>query len=183
HGSLATRSNAASRFLSAVANHLDGSCARRFHHTVGAARAGNRLGGMERRSVARKRPGLCALRIEEHRKPLARAVSRLSDPWIWRQYGLHFFGRHRNSAHLSDILAPDSGRTPRSPAHVQALNESVMNTNSATNDSRGQGSHPSRDFLERSLSRLTGILEESVFAEESASQAGWLQQMDPRVKT
>ncbi|HET6267947.1 MAG TPA: cobalt ECF transporter T component CbiQ [Acidobacteriota bacterium] len=58
-----------------------------------------------------------------------------------------------------------------------------MNTNSATNDSRGQGSHPSRDFLERSLSRLTGILEESVFAEESASQAGWLQQMDPRVKT
>lgn len=40
----------------------------------------------------------------------------------------------------------------------------------------------SRSFLERNLSRLTGVLQESVFAEEAALLPGWLQGMDPRVK-
>jgi len=39
-----------------------------------------------------------------------------------------------------------------------------------------------RSFLERNLSRLTGVLQESVFAEEAAQIPGWLQRMDPRVK-
>lgn len=40
----------------------------------------------------------------------------------------------------------------------------------------------SRSFLERNLARLTGVLQESVFAEEAALLPGWLQRMDPRVK-
>lgn len=40
----------------------------------------------------------------------------------------------------------------------------------------------SRSFVERNLSRLTAILQESVFAEEAAQLPGWLQHLDPRVK-
>jgi cobalt ECF transporter T component CbiQ len=40
----------------------------------------------------------------------------------------------------------------------------------------------SRSFLERNLSRLTEVLQESVFAEEAALLPGWLQRLDPRVK-
>jgi cobalt/nickel transport system permease protein len=40
----------------------------------------------------------------------------------------------------------------------------------------------SRSFLEKSLARFTGMLQESVFAEETASRKGWLQSIDPRVK-
>jgi cobalt/nickel transport system permease protein len=40
----------------------------------------------------------------------------------------------------------------------------------------------SRSFIEKSLARFTGLLQESVFAEETASRKGWLQTLDPRVK-
>ena len=38
-------------------------------------------------------------------------------------------------------------------------------------------------FLEQNLSHFTTVLQHSVFAEEAASQTGWLQNMDPRIKT
>ncbi len=41
----------------------------------------------------------------------------------------------------------------------------------------------SRSFLEQNLSRFTAVLQDSVFAEEAAARTGWLQNMDPRVKT
>jgi cobalt/nickel transport system permease protein len=40
----------------------------------------------------------------------------------------------------------------------------------------------SRSFVEKTLSRFTSVLQESIFAEETASQQGWLQRIDPRVK-
>lgn len=40
----------------------------------------------------------------------------------------------------------------------------------------------SRSFLEKNLARFAELLEESVFAEETAQKNGWLQRMDARVK-
>jgi cobalt/nickel transport system permease protein len=40
----------------------------------------------------------------------------------------------------------------------------------------------SRSFLEKTLARFASILEESIFAEETASRKGWLQDIDPRIK-
>ncbi len=39
-----------------------------------------------------------------------------------------------------------------------------------------------RIYLEQTLSRFTGFLQENVFAEEAAGRSGWLQEMDPRAK-
>ena len=39
-----------------------------------------------------------------------------------------------------------------------------------------------RTYLEKNLLRFTQVLQESVFAEETASRPGWLQKIDPRVK-
>jgi cobalt/nickel transport system permease protein len=40
----------------------------------------------------------------------------------------------------------------------------------------------SRSFIEKTLARLAGVLQESIFAEETASRKGWLQGIDPRIK-
>jgi cobalt/nickel transport system permease protein len=40
----------------------------------------------------------------------------------------------------------------------------------------------SRSFLERNIAGFTAVLQDSLFAEEAATQSGWLQTMDPRVK-
>jgi cobalt/nickel transport system permease protein len=39
-----------------------------------------------------------------------------------------------------------------------------------------------RTFIERNLARFTRLLEDSIFAEETAQKKGWMQQMDPRIK-
>ncbi len=41
---------------------------------------------------------------------------------------------------------------------------------------------PARSFFERTLADITGVLEQTLFAEEIARQDGWLQSLDPRVK-
>lgn len=40
----------------------------------------------------------------------------------------------------------------------------------------------SRSFIEKNLARFAELLEESVFAEETAQKGGWLQKMDARIK-
>jgi cobalt/nickel transport system permease protein len=39
-----------------------------------------------------------------------------------------------------------------------------------------------RTYLEKNLLRFTQVLQESVFAEETAGRSGWLQKIDPRIK-
>lgn len=48
----------------------------------------------------------------------------------------------------------------------------------ASNAPRSTG----RSFLERNLERFATLLQETIFAEETAQKKGWLQQMDARVK-
>jgi cobalt/nickel transport system permease protein len=50
------------------------------------------------------------------------------------------------------------------------------------NRARSSGSSARRSFVERNLERFALLLQESVFAEETAQKKGWLQQMDARVK-
>ncbi len=41
---------------------------------------------------------------------------------------------------------------------------------------------PARGFAEKTLAELTGVLEQTLFADELAREAGWLQALDPRAK-
>src|SRR5207248_6081415 len=74
--------------------------------------------------------------------------------------------RSGDCAACAGILASDDcGKTGLQPASLRTL-----------------GMKASQSYLERSLRSLASVLQESIFAEETARLPGWLQSMDPRVK-
>ena len=57
-----------------------------------------------------------------------------------------------------------------------------MDAESVTPPAGKTKSPASRSFIEKNLARFAELLEESVFAEETAQKSGWLQKMDARIK-